>query len=156
VKKKKREKIAVPLLVTLIGMGVGACSMDPASEDPVVTAQRDVYQRMEDCVADWGDPKLCQEMAETARKEAEKTQQTQGVQSGSHPVYVPYFYGPTYYGSDRVAVVGDREIRPSMSRAVNAKSTSVRMSSLPSNVAKSISSRGGFGGIGRSVGKAGG
>lgn len=138
---KKRE-FSLSILVAL----VAGCDYDPT-----ITAQRDVYTRMEDCVADWGDVQLCQQMDATASAERVKEQQGgDGKSGGASAVVYPYFYGPTYYGSNRVAYVGEREVHPTANRATNFRSTSVRSSTLPSNVGRAVS-RGGFGSTGRSV-----
>jgi hypothetical protein len=154
-KKKEKRKKKIPLLVigSLIGLGIYGCDYDPSGEDPKVTAQRDIYTKFEDCVADWGDKNLCQQMQASAEKS--KEEQRQAGSGGGHTTVVtgyPYFYGPTYYGNDRIAHVGDRQVSPLGNRASNTRSAFVRSSSLPTSVSRSIAARGGFGSAGRSVG----
>ncbi len=141
--RKSTGSIQLVILASLVSTG---CDMDPN-----VQAQRDVYTKMEDCVADWGDPKLCQTMAQ----EASQQQAQQATQAGGgHAVFVPhYFGGPMYYGGNRAYIdpSSDRVVTPRTNRASSFRSTSIRSSSLPSRVA----ARGGFGGAGRSVGFSG-
>lgn len=125
--------------------GNGGCDYDP-----VIPAQRDVYTRMEDCVADWGDITLCQQMDATAKKEEElKANEQEGDHGGSSFVYLGGhpFYGPTYYDGNRVAYVGNKAISPLGNHAKSFKSTQIRASTLPTSVA----TRSGFGSSGRSI-----
>jgi hypothetical protein len=141
---KRSHSIPLSVLAALV---TGGCDYDPA-----VSAQRDVYTRMEDCVADWGDVKLCQQMEATAAADAQAKAETGSAGTpGAH--LVPFFfYGPTYYGGNRVAYLDDgaRTYAPTGNRSSRQLSTQVRASSLPSHV-----SRGGFGKTGRSVSSAG-
>lgn len=117
--------------------------------DSNVPAQRDIYTRMEDCVADWGDVKLCQAMDATAQAEAAKQQATT---AGGGTGFVPYYmWGPTYYGSDRVYYDSEgKAFTPRGNKAVRQAVTQVRASTVPSSAR-----RGGFGSTGRSTGSAG-
>ncbi len=140
-KKGPRGKIPLSVLVALVA---GGCD-----HDPVVSEQRDVYTRVEDCVADWGDTKLCQQMEASAEQQSQST----GQQTASGAHFIPYyFYGPHYYGGNRVAYSNDgsRTYAPAGNRASRMMSTQVRSSSLPSHV-----QRGGFGGTGKSVSSSG-
>lgn len=144
-KTRRRKAISLSVLVVLMAAGNSGCDYDP-----VIPAQRDIYTRMEDCVADWGDATLCQQMDETARKEEESKKDNQeGNHGGSSFVYLGGhpFYGPTYYGGNRVAYVGERAITPLKNRSASFRSTQIRTSTLPSKVV----ARGGFGGSGRSI-----
>jgi uncharacterized protein YgiB involved in biofilm formation len=117
--------------------------------DPDVPAQRDIYTRMEDCVADWGDKELCQAMDATAQAEAAKQQPAStGVGSG----YVPYYmWGPTYYGPNRVHYNSQgTAITPRSNKAVRQAVTQVRTSTVPSSAR-----RGGFGSTGKGIGSSG-
>lgn len=141
-RKKSASSIKLVVLASLVATG--------CDYDPVVEAQRDVYTKMEDCVADWGDTKLCQQMADSVAAEAKQATAGSGT-TVIHPY--PYFYGPTYYGGNRVAYLdsqGTQMMRPNSNRAANLVSTSVRSSTLPSHI-----TRGGFGSTARSVSSSG-
>ncbi len=136
-----KKEGAIPLLVLLALVG--------CEDDSTVTAQRDVYTRLEDCMADWGDKALCQQMEQTAEAEAQRAANT-GAHGGVVMQPYPYFYGPTYYGGERVVYVGDQhQPRHALGNhsAQPPRITTVRSSSLPSHV-----SRGGFGRTGGSFG----
>lgn len=139
----KKRVISVAVLTALLG------SLTACDYDPNVSAQRDVYSRIEDCVTDWGDMALCQQMDETAKKELEEEKAKNNSSGGGGSfVYLGHpFYGPTYYGSQRVAYVGDREVAAKGFRAASTKSTFVRSSTIPSK----ISARAGLGATGRSM-----
>lgn len=142
--QSKKRVISVAVLTALVA------SMTGCDYDPNVSAQRDVYTRIEDCVADWGDPALCQQMDETAKKELEKEKAKSGNapgHSGSVVFFGNPFYGPTYYGNDRSTFIGDRQISAKGVSSASVRSTLVRSSTIPSG----ISSRAGLGATGRSM-----
>lgn len=93
--------IKLPLVV-LLASSVAACD---TTEQPK-TAQRDVYNSLEDCVADWGDTELCQAEMKQAREHAEKMAAAQG-SSGGGGAFVPIFMGPSYSGGDRAFTTSD-------------------------------------------------
>ncbi len=136
----------LPLL--LLAAGTGGCGYDPAEE----TVQRDVYTKLEDCIADWGNQELC---AQTLKEEKRAVTNAQGV-----TVYEPYYIysGPSYYPGNRYVDMGSSRITPSTSRAFTTNSFS-RSSISPGAAARSgigsggsgLASRGGFGGTGSSI-----
>ena len=107
--------IRLPLVV-LLAESVAAC--DTTGQDTPKAAQRDVYNSLEDCMADWGDTELCEREIKEAREHAQKMAAAQAKASGgAMPVFLPIFMGPTYYGDDRRAV-------SSSGTAVTPKTTS--------------------------------
>jgi hypothetical protein len=66
--------------VTLVLLGVAALAGCGSPSDPPAAQRRDIYASREDCIADWGDPKDCEERAP----------QASGVRSRG------YWYGPAY------------------------------------------------------------
>lgn len=114
--------------------------------------QRDVYTRFEDCMADWGEKALCQQLG--AQEKAEVVAQATGVTGGNSGGSSFIFWGPNYYPGDRGASYNGREIYPSTNRAmsrpytVNQYSSAAAKSSPAKATSKSIS-RGGFGSTGR-------
>lgn len=91
-------------LVVLLATTVAACDdKTPTSEEKKHIGQRDVYNSLEDCVADWGDTELCQQEMKAAREHAEKmaAAQAKSGSGGGMPIIAPIFWGPTYYGDSR-------------------------------------------------------
>lgn len=90
---KSRKKL---LVLTALAASISGCGAD---YDPIASevkaTQRDVYTKIEDCIADWGDRALCLQAAEHAAK-----QQQQQTQRGAHDSTVIVqsypFYGPEY------------------------------------------------------------
>lgn len=142
-KKRATQKLALVLVPALLAMS--GCASDET--------QRDVYTRFEDCVADWGKPELCQQIAEA---EAKQFAQNQGVASasGAHPII---FWGPSYYPSDRAVLFNGQTYAPKTNKAmsrpfmVGSRSSSIAKSS-PGTARTTSFSRGGFGGGARSAG----
>jgi uncharacterized protein YgiB involved in biofilm formation len=114
--------------------------------------QRDVYTKMEDCIADWGKPELCQSMAEA---DAKQHAASVGVDHSSS-VMPMMFWGPGYYGSSRAVSYEGSTYAPSGNRAMSrpyvvgsSASTAARSSAAsPARGGSSSSSvsRGGLGG----------
>lgn len=141
-KKDRKNKGSVSLILVPALLILSGCAGDQT--------QRDVYTRFEDCVADWGKPELCQQIAEA---EAKQLTESQGVMhTASGPIV---FWGPPYYHGDRAVSYGGQTYIPGTNRAmskpfmVHSGSSSAAKSSLSS---PRIVSRGGFGGFARSVG----
>ncbi len=142
-KKRATQNLALVLIPALLAMS--GCASDET--------QRDVYTRFEDCVADWGKPELCQQIAET---EAKQFAQNQGVATGTgvHPMI---FWGPTYYPGDRAVAFNGQTYEPKTNRAmsrpftITSQSSSIAKSS-PGTARTTSFSRGGFGGGARSAG----
>ena len=134
-KSKFLPLIVIPMLVAC-GSGI------PEDE------QRDVYTKLEDCVADWGDKELCLQMAQEDQQAAGLTQNPDGSF---------FFFGPMYSPSmGRYIEYDGRTVRPNTSRSTikpmlisQTRSLSAKSSTTASG--KSIS-RGGFGASARSSG----
>jgi uncharacterized protein YgiB involved in biofilm formation len=133
----RRQRIYLVAVLALTG-----CGFD---ETPPI--QRDVYHNQADCVADWGDDKLCERRQETGQAGA-------GAR-GLMPY--PYFYGPGYYGGERAVVRDDgTRIAPSTSRFASTSTfTTAKPSLVTPGVHPSSIARGGFGAAGRGVASAG-
>lgn len=72
---------------------------------PVQAAQtRDVYNNLNDCVKDWLDKELCEQMSEDDDKDYRTRYKTGG--KGR------YFYGPKYSSTDRLIVYKGKTITP--------------------------------------------
>lgn len=146
-------------IVIAVAATVGACN----DQKP---AQRDAYTSIGDCLADWRDYKLCQEMTEEDKRQAARSY------GGGHSFF---YWGPTYYGSRGSHMSGGGYVAPLMNRA---RSTAQYNSAKPafsapapaarpsynsyrpsyssgsrstSSPATAPASRGGFGATGRSV-----
>lgn len=132
----ERKRIAVLLLAA----GIGGCGYDPAAD----TVQRDVYTRLEDCVADWGNQELC---AQTLQAENQQEQRDASGNVVMVPQYV--FHGPAYYPGNRSVTYSGRTVTPTgVGRPVSVSSFS-RSGISPS------AARGGFGSAGHAVASAG-
>ncbi len=150
--KKRRSTSTVSLLLVPTLLVFSGCSYDPSEGE---AQQRDVYTRFEDCVADWGKPELCQQIAQA---EAQKFAQSTGVSGGGNSII---YWGPLYYGGERSVMHNGQTYRPvsnrAMSKPFNITSTSSNTAKLsPATPTRSVSTdstaRGGFGSTGRSVG----
>lgn len=140
IRKKAIVLALVPTLLVLPG-----CDSE--------SLQRDVYTRMEDCIADWGDPALCLEVAKTDAEQF--AQQTLGSHSGGHiPIL---FWGPGYYSSHRSVEYNGKIFTPKTNSAMSKPFvvTSSSSSSAKNSPAKPAT-RGGFGKSGSSAGRSGG
>lgn len=131
-----------PFTLVLIGGGfaaVGALSGCGSEETPVAM-ERKGYNTLQDCVADWGDPKDCQ-----APAPASSARTGAGV--------VPFFWGPFYSRSGRVYHYdGQTSERAFASSPRSVATDSVTQS--PSSIRGTMpgnapTSRGGFGSSGR-------
>lgn len=156
------KKISHLSLIVLLAGTVAACD-EKTSEEKKHIGQRDVYNTLEDCVADWGDTELCQQEMKAAREHAEKMAAAQSHSGGGSPIIAPIFWGPTYYGDSRSVSHNGKTITPSTSTATrtaniwNSPSGARTISySAPPQVVKSPTGvsatipRGGFGATGAS------
>jgi hypothetical protein len=124
----------VPILSTLL---VSSCD-DPPDQS------RDVYQSQQECLADWNEGGLCEQMNDDDASQ---------YANGPHGVY---YYGPRYYPSDRTVIYRERVIAPA------GRSTTLRPMIITSRSSSASrggvssprsTSTGGFGG--RSIGGSG-
>jgi uncharacterized protein YgiB involved in biofilm formation len=140
--KNNRTKAVTLILAGMVGSG---CDYDPAKE-PV---QRDVYSKIEDCMADWGDSRLCTEAAQNQQQ-----QQYAGTQP--HPVFIRpyYFHGPEYIPGDRATYYDGRRVAPRSNLAPIHTTPSMPSAAFVSARAATPGgvSRGIFGGSGRAAG----
>ncbi len=126
--------VVVPLIGTLL-----ACTCGGGGE----SSTRDVYQNREDCLKDWNEAELCEEMNDDDDREYRRSG---GVYTGRP------FYGPVYYPSDRAVVYKGRSISPT-TRTTTMKSYTITSRSSTSSRSSTISSpRSGFGGRSSSSG----
>ena len=133
---KKSNSITL-VIVPLIG-AVLACSCGGNE-----ATTRDVYQSREDCLKDWSDGELCEQMNDDDDREYRRS----GASYSSRP-----FYGPVYYPSDRAVVYKGRTIAPT-TRSTSMQSYKITSSSSSSSRSSSVSSpRSGFGGRSSSSG----
>jgi hypothetical protein len=139
--RNNKAKVITLFLAGMVGSG---CDYDPAAE-PV---QRDVYSKIEDCMADWGDAKLC---AQAAKPE---NQQQQYAQHGGHPVFVQpyYFYGPEYVPGNRVTYYDGRQVSARSNLAAVRTSPATPSAGFVSSARTVVGGRSIFGGAGRAAG----
>lgn len=140
-----RNKIFLSLFPALCLFSLSACESE--------SIQRDIYTRMEDCIADWGDPALC---LEVAKVDAEQfAQQSLGTNASGH---IPMlFWGPGYYPGHRSVDFNGKQITPKTNHAMSRPFvvTSSSSTNAKTSPAKPVS-RGGFGKSGSSAGRSGG
>jgi hypothetical protein len=126
--------VLMPIIGTLL-----ACSCGGSGE----STTRDVYQSKEDCLKDWSDGELCEQMNDDDDREYRRS----GGVYTSRP-----FYGPVYYPSDRAVVYKGRTISPT-SKSTSMKSYVITSRSSSSSRSSTLSSpRSGFGGRSSSSG----
>ena len=126
--------VIMPLIGTLL-----ACSCGSGGE----STTRDVYQNMDECLKDWNEAELCEQMNDDDDREYRRS----GGVYTSRP-----FYGPVYYPSDRAIVYKGKTIAPT-TKSTSMKSYVVTSRSSTSSRSSSVSSpRSGFGGRSSSSG----
>lgn len=130
-KSKSVVLIVAPVLSTIL---FNACGGDSPS------TSRDVYQTIEECQKDWGEPELCEQMNDDDDREYRSS----GVIYAGRP-----FYGPPYYAGDRSVIYKGRTISAT-SRGTTMRPYSVTSRSSVSSRSSSVSSPrstsyGGFG-----------
>lgn len=138
-KSKKIVLLIAPVLSTLL---FNAC--DSGSDS---STTRDVYQSREDCLKDWSDGELCEEMNDV---DSDDYKRNGGVfVAGSRPIW-----GPPYYPGDRAVYYKGKTISPTTRSTtmtpynVTSRSSASSRSSVssPRSSSSSSTSRGGFGG----------
>lgn len=104
-----RRAIVLALSAAII---IGTAGCDEVKEDQ----NQDVYTRLEDCVADWGDKDLCERQIDR-QIEQQKAQAAQAGSSagGGSTNIVPVFLGPLYTGSERSYTYPNGSVRRPMS-----------------------------------------
>lgn len=108
---KKTTKLCLLLFLT---SSVSACDATQTPEEPKQKiSQRDVYNSLEDCVADWGDTELCTQQMKEAREHAEKMAAAQGHSGGGTFI----FWGPSYFGDSRSINHNGKTITPTTTNA---------------------------------------
>lgn len=114
-KSKNIVLIVTPVLSAALFNACGGSQPYPvvsttpaATPNPVIPAQtaqtRDVYNNLNDCVKDWLDKELCEQMNEDDDKDYKKRYKTGGKSR--------YFYGPGYSSVDRIIVYKGKTITP--------------------------------------------
>lgn len=139
-KSKKIVLLIAPVLSTLLFNACGGGS------DSSTT--RDVYQSTEDCLKDWGDGELCEEMNEA---DSDDYRRSGGIYTGGRrPIW-----GPPYYPGDRAVYYKGKTVSPTTRSTtmtpynVTSRSSASSRSSVSSprsSSSSSSTSRGGFGG----------
>ena len=141
-KSKSIMLLIAPVLSTLL---FNACGGNESA-----STTRDVYQSKEDCLKDWGDQELCEQMNDEDDREYRSSG---GVFVAGRP-----FYGPTYYPGDRAVMYKGRTISPAGTStslkpySVTSRSSASSRSSSVSSPRSSSTSYGGFGGRSTSSG----
>lgn len=122
--------VLMPIIGTLLACNCGGGSGESTT--------RDVYQSKEECLKDWSDGELCEQMNDDDDREYRRGG---GVVYAGRP-----FYGPTYYPSDRAVVYKGKTIAPT-TKSTTMKSYTITSRSSSSSRSSSVSSpRSGFGG----------
>ncbi len=123
-KKSKRIILAIaPLLTSALACGGG--------EEPQV---RDVYKTKEECIKDWSEGDLCEQMGESD----ERT-----YHGGHHG----YYWGPVYYRGNRSVSYNGRTISGSSNGGALKPYTISSSSSTSARSSKSSPSRTTYGGF---------
>lgn len=144
--ERKPEAAMKRKTLTLLVLGLSGCGLnyDPAAE----VAQRDIYTRLEDCVADWGDKDLCLKAEELRNEEGrQQAQNSPDTQVAMVPPFL--FLGPLYLPSQRVAYRDGQAIYPRGQRAVTVRT-------IPRSAVPASARRGGFGTSASRAGSSGG
>lgn len=143
----KRNHKKIVLLLTPLFLSACEADMD--------LSQRDVYTKMEDCVAEWGKVELCQKMADEDAKKAIAS----GVTPNNDSHFI--FWGPSYFNGDRSVLYNGQRYAPSSYKPAKsfytnqAFSNSAKVSpGTPFSAGKVGSGGGTRGGFGSSAGRA--
>lgn len=135
-KSKSIMLLIAPVLSTLLFNACGGSETTSTS--------RDVYQSKEECLKDWGDQELCEQMNDDDDREYRSSG---GVIYAGRP-----FYGPSYYRGDRSVMYKGRAVSPSGTStsmkpySITSKSSvSSRSSTISSPRSSSSTTYGGFG-----------
>jgi len=101
--------------VALVLIGAAAAGCSPSTDQ----LSRDHYERLEDCVADWGAPDLCRDgVAGSTSSAGGPSSSSGGVVSSFGRSVGVHYYGPQYVPGWRDAAM--REARESMVRSGRA------------------------------------
>lgn len=137
-KSKSIILLIAPVLSTLLLNACGGSSYESSTT-------RDVYQNREDCLKDWNDGDLCEQMNDT---DSDDYRRTGGVYVGGGRPY----WGPQYYPGDRSVSYKGKTVKPSYSSTtmkpvtITSRSSSSSRSSVSSpSRSSSSTSYGGFG-----------
>lgn len=131
-KSKGITLLIAPILSTVL---LNACDSNESTS-------RDVYQTKEECVKDWGDQDLCEEMNDNDSNDYRKN----GGVFVSRPIW-----GPPYYPSQRSVSYKGRTFAPTTKSSsmppyiVTSRSSSTSRSSVSSPTRSSSTTYGGFG-----------
>jgi hypothetical protein len=136
-KSKSIVLLITPALSTILLNACGGGGSDYSS------TTRDVYQTLEECRKDWGEPELCEQMNDEDDSEYRRS----GAVYSNRP-----FYGPVYYPGDRTVIYKGKTVTATGSGtkmqpySVTSRSSSSSRSSSVSSPRSSSTSYGGFGG----------
>ncbi|HRH42214.1 MAG TPA: hypothetical protein PKY82_11360 [Pyrinomonadaceae bacterium] len=131
-KSKGITLLIAPILSTVL---LNACDSNESTS-------RDVYQTKEECVKDWGDQDLCEEMNDNDSNDYRKN----GGVFISRPIW-----GPPYYPNQRSVSYKGRTFAPTTKSSsmppyiVTSRSSSTSRSSVSSPTRSSSTTYGGFG-----------
>ena len=119
-----------------------------SSVAPEVAQTRDVYNNLNDCIKDWGDTELCEQMGDDDDRDYKSKYKKSGTGK--------YFYGPKYAANNRIITYKGKTVTPTgkvsklpsyVSSVPDSKTTSSTVpaskstsSTLPSTTSKSATS----------------
>lgn len=135
---KKSKSIVLLITPALSTILLNACGGSDYS-----STTRDVYQTIEECRKDWGEPELCEQMDDDDDKEYRRS----GAVYSNRP-----FYGPVYYPGDRTVMYKGKTVSATgtgtkmQPYSVTSRSSSSSRSSSISSPRSSSTTYGGFGG----------
>jgi hypothetical protein len=135
-KSKSIVLLITPALSTILFNACGGGGSD-------YSTTRDVYQNIDECRKDWGEPELCEQMNDDDDKEYRRS----GAAYSNRP-----FYGPVYYPGDRTVMYKGKTVSASgtgtkmQPYSVTSRSSSSSKSSSVSSPRSSSTSYSGFGG----------
>lgn len=137
---KKSKSIVLLIAPVLSTVLLNACS-DGGSD--YSSSTRDVYQTLEECQKDWGEPELCEQMNDDDDREYRRS----GVVYAGRP-----FYGPTYSYGDRSVIYKGKTVwatgksKTMTPYSVTSRSSTSSRSSSISSPRTTSTTYGGFGG----------
>lgn len=128
----KKSKNVILIIAPILGTVILGCG-----ESETFTT-RDVYQSREDCLKDWSEADLCEQMNDN---DSDGYRRNGGVfVAGSRP-----FWGPNYNPNDRAVTYKGRTIMPSGRSTTMSPFRVSSRSSSPTSRSSVSSPRGGFG-----------
>ena len=143
---KKSKSIVLLIAPVLSTVLLNACNN---SGSDYSSTSRDVYQTLEECQKDWGEPELCEQMNDDDDREYRRS----GVVYSTRP-----FYGPTYSYGDRSVIYKGRTVsatgqsKTMTPYSVTSRSSTSSRSSSVSSPRTTSTTYGGFGGRSTSYG----